>query len=51
MAIVDVGPCRFFWPPIPVGGKFQCERKGLPDTPAPNRHVQLLRNLDEIRRK
>ena len=24
----------FFWPPIPVGGKLQCEWKGLPDTPA-----------------
>ena len=51
IAIVDVGHCRFFWPPIAVEGKFQCDRKGLPDTLAPDRHVQLLRNLDEIRRK
>ena len=51
ITIVDVGNCRFFWPSIAVEGKFQCERKGLPDTPDPDRHVQLLHNLDEIRRK
>ena len=51
IAIVDVVHCRFFWPPKAVEGKFQCDWKGLPDRPAPDRHVQLLSNLDEIRRK
>ena len=44
------GSLPFFWPSIAVEGKFQCKQKGLPDTPDPDRHVQLLRNLDEIRR-
>ena len=51
ITIIDVGHCRFFWPPIAVEGKFQCDRKDLLDTPAPDRHVQLLHNLDEIRWK
>ena len=51
IAIVDVVHCQFFWPPKAVEGKFQCGRKGLPDTPAPDTHVQLLHNLDEIRQK
>ena len=56
IAIVDAVHWRFFWPPKVVEGKFQCDWKGLPDTPAPdthapNTHMQLLRNLDEIRQK
>ena len=51
IAIIDVGHCQIFWPPKTVEGKFQCNWKGLPDTPALDRHVQLQRNLDESRRK
>ena len=51
IAILDVGQCRLFWPPKALEGKFQCDQNGLLDTPAPDTHIQVLRILEEIRRK